>query len=149
MLSYYLKTALRSIAKRRLYSFVSIAGLAVGMTVSILIFSFLRYEVGYDSMHPQSERTYRLNWLTGSDSKFATFFNPVSEMLATGLPEIESFTRLTLTSQLFTIDGNSQYRQLSMVDVDFFSFFDYDVLAGDPASAIEALATQSLPKPLH
>ena len=139
MLSYYLKTALRSIAKRRLYSFVSIAGLAVGMTVSILIFSFLRYEVGYDSMHPQSERTYRLNWLTGSDSKFATFFNPVSEMLATGLPEIESFTRLALTTQLFTVDGQSQYRQLSMVDDAFFSFFDYEVLAGDPASAIEGI----------
>ena len=139
MLSYYLKTALRSIAKRRLYSFVSIAGLAVGMTVSILIFSFLRYEVGYDSMHPQSERTYRLNWLSGTDSKFATFFNPVSEMLATGLPEIEAFTRLALTSQLFTINGNSQYRQLSMVDDAFFNFFDYEVLAGDPPSAITGL----------
>lgn len=139
MLSYYLKTALRSIAKRRLYSFVSIAGLAVGMTVSILIFSFLRYEVGYDSMHPQNERTYRLNWQSGSDSKFATFFNPVSKMLATGLPEIESFTRLALTTQLFTIDGASQYRQLSMVDDDFFSFFDYEELAGDPDGAIEGL----------
>ncbi len=88
MLSYYLKTALRSIASRRLYSTVSIAGLAVGMTVSILIFSFVRYEAGYDSMHPESDRTYRLNWESGTGSRFATFFNPVSEMIATAVPTI-------------------------------------------------------------
>ncbi len=136
MFSYYLKTAMRSIVKRRLYSFVSIAGLAVGMTVSILIFSFVRYEAGFDSMHPQNERTYRLNWYSGTDSRFATFFNPVSEMLATAMPEIEAFSRLSVSTELFTVDGNKQYRQLSMVDDAFFSLFDYEALAGDPSTAI-------------
>lgn len=139
MFSYYLKTAMRSIIKRRLYSFVSIAGLAVGMTVSILIFSFVRYEAGFDSMHPHSERTYRLNWYSGSDSRFATFFNPVSKMLASALPEIEAFSRLSVSTELFTVDGNKQYRQLSMVDEAFFSLFEYQALAGDPASAIAGL----------
>lgn len=136
MLHYYLKTALRSIINRRLYSFVCIAGLAVGMTVSILIFSFVRYEAGYDSMHPDSERTYRLNWISGTGSRFATFFNPVSEMLATSIPEIETFTRLGMSQQLLTIDGNSQYRQLSMVDAAYFELFHYELLEGNPVAAI-------------
>ncbi len=141
MLIYFLKTALRSIANRRLYSFVSIAGLAIGMTVSILIFSFVRYEGGYDSMHPDSERTYRLNWLSGTDSRFATFFNPVSQMLATSIPQIETFTRLGMRQELFTIDGNSQYRQLSMVDAAFFDLFHYEVLEGDPVGAIHDMGS--------
>ncbi|MDP1930044.1 MAG: ABC transporter permease [Gammaproteobacteria bacterium] len=141
MFAYYLKTALRSIVNRRLYSAVSIIGLAVGMTVSILIFSFVRYEAGYDSMHPESERTYRLNWFSGTDSRFATFFNPVSEMLATSMLEIESFTRLGMRQELFTIDGNSQYRQLSMVDEAFFDLFDYEELEGDPSDAIRDMGS--------
>lgn len=141
---YDLKQALRSILNRRLYSAISIIGLAVGMTVSILIFTFVRFEAGFDSMHPNSERTYRLNWVSGG-SRFATFFNPVTPAMALAFPEIESFTRVAGGRiETLTIDGVAQRSLVSLVDNDFFRIFHFDTIAGDPTQAIQDMSSMVL-----
>ena len=40
----YLKVAFRSLIKQRLYAFINIAGLAIGVTTCILILMYVRYE---------------------------------------------------------------------------------------------------------
>lgn len=136
MFKHHLKTALRNILHRKLYSFVAASSLAIGLTVSILILAFVRFESSFDAMHFDSERTYRLNWITGGGSHFATFMNPLSPVLTSALPEIESFTRLAINDHLITVGGQDQYRNIAMVDETFFDFFNYEEVAGDPASAI-------------
>lgn len=141
MFKHHLKSAVRSILHRKLYSSIAAFSLAIGLTVSILILSFVRFESGFDSRHHDSERIYRLNWMTADGSRFATFMNPLSPLLATALPEIESFTRLARRQQLFTVGEVDQYQQLSMVDEDFFNFFNYPVIAGDPVAAIQDVSS--------
>ena len=51
----YLITALRNIARHKLYSFINIAGLAVGLTCVIFIILFMRDELSYDKWIPGSE----------------------------------------------------------------------------------------------
>lgn len=136
MLSHHLRTALRNILHHKLYSFVAAFSLAIGLTVSMLILSFVRFESGFDSMHHDADRIYRLNWISGGGSHFATFMNPLSPVLTTALPEIESFTRLGITQHLITVNGVDQYLNVSQVDDTFFDFFRYESLAGDPSSAI-------------
>ncbi len=136
MFSHHLRTAIRNILHHKLYSFVAAFSLAIGLTVSMLILSFVRFENAFDSMHHDAERIHRLNWITGGGSHFATFMNPLSPVLATALPEIESFTRLGILQHLITVNGNDQYLNVSQVDEDFFSFFYYESLLGDPAVAI-------------
>ncbi len=137
MFSYHFKKALKSIFHRKFYTAIGVLSLAIGMTVSILILSFVNYENSFDAMHDDSERIHRLNWISGDGSHFATFNNPLSPVLATALPEIENFTRIAMTQRLFTVDGVSQFKSLSMVDDGFFEMFNYEVLAGDPSSAIK------------
>ena len=60
MFSHYLVTALRSVARHRLYSFINIAGLAVGLTCAIFIILFVRDETSYDKWIPDSENLYRV-----------------------------------------------------------------------------------------
>lgn len=137
MYDHYLKPALRKVVNAKLYSLISILSLAIGMTVTILIFSFIRYETSFDSMHADSGRIYRLNWtIPEAGSHFATFFNPVTPLLAEALPEIESFSRLAIRKHLFTVGDVDQYATLSLVDDDFFGLFHYPALAGDPNAAI-------------
>jgi len=50
----YIVTALRSIARHRLYSFINIAGLAVGLACMIFILLFIRDELSYDKWIPYS-----------------------------------------------------------------------------------------------
>ncbi len=141
MFSHYLKAAACSILHRKMYSSVAALSLAIGLTVSILTLSFVRFEYGFDSRHHDADRIYRLNWVTPDGSRFATFMNPMSPLLATALPEIESFTRLARRQHLFTVGEVDQYQQLSMVDDDFFSFFNYAVIAGDPVAAIQDVSS--------
>src|SRR5688572_23778657 len=92
MYSQYLKPALRKIYGNKLYSLISIASLAVGMTTCILIFGFIRFELGFDRHHPDAGNTYRLNWSDATESRFATFYNTVPPLLAATLAEVEAFS---------------------------------------------------------
>lgn len=141
MLNHHLFTAWRSIMNRKLNSLISVVGLAIGLTVTLLILSFVRHEAGFDSMHRDTDRVYRLNWNSGEGTRFATFFNPVSETLATAVPEIEDFARIGMSEQLVTIDGEVLIETVSLVDPQFFDFFSYNTLAGDLESAIQDLGS--------
>ena len=56
----YLTIALRNIVRHKLYSFINIAGLAVGLACAILIALFVRDELSYDKWIPGSENLYRV-----------------------------------------------------------------------------------------
>jgi len=60
MFQNYLVTALRNIARHKLYSFINIAGLAVGLIAAILIGLFVQQELSFDTWLPGSERIYRI-----------------------------------------------------------------------------------------
>ena len=56
----YLVIALRNIVRHKLYSFINIAGLAVGLACVILIILFVRDELSYDKWIPGSDKLYRV-----------------------------------------------------------------------------------------
>ena len=60
MLKNYLIVTLRNFRKHKGYSSINIAGLAVGMTCSILILLWVRDELSFDRFHSKSDRIYRL-----------------------------------------------------------------------------------------
>ena len=73
MLGSYITTAIRHILRHKLYSFINIGGLAVGLAACILILLFVRDEVSYDSWLPGIERVHRME---------ATFYPPGRAPLA-------------------------------------------------------------------
>lgn len=60
MLSFYVKSAVRNLSRKRLFSLLNITGLAVGITVFLLGLEFYRYEKGFNSFHPQLDQLYRV-----------------------------------------------------------------------------------------
>jgi len=129
----YLKPAIRNIAKHKLYSAISITGLALGIAVSLMIALFLRHETSFDKMYADHERIYRLTWENiGTGAQFATFFNIVSPILAENLPEdIETFARIAHSQHLIA-EGDTKFAEtVSIVDPDFFTLFAVETLKGD------------------
>lgn len=59
MIKNYIKSAFRHLLKDKKFSFINIAGLTIGMAVSMLILNFVNFEFGYDKMHEKHERIYR------------------------------------------------------------------------------------------
>ena len=60
MLKNYLKIALRNIRRHKGYSFINIAGLAIGMAACILILLWVQDELSYDRFHKKSNHLYRV-----------------------------------------------------------------------------------------
>ena len=56
----YLITALRNFSRHKLYSFINIAGLTVGLTCAIFIILFVRDQLSYDRWIPDTENLYRV-----------------------------------------------------------------------------------------
>ena len=66
MIRNYLKIAWRNLLKNKLYSFINIFGLAIGLTCFLLISLYVLEELSYDRYFKDTERIYRVN----SDIKF-------------------------------------------------------------------------------
>ncbi|MEM6841733.1 MAG: FtsX-like permease family protein [Bacteroidota bacterium] len=60
MLKNYFLIAIRSFAKQKVFAFVNIFGLAVGLASTVFIFLYVVDELSFDTMHPEADRTYRI-----------------------------------------------------------------------------------------
>src|ERR1700761_6810971 len=60
MFQHYLITALRNFSRHKIYSFINIAGLTIGLTCAIFIILFVRDQLSYDRWIPDNENLYRL-----------------------------------------------------------------------------------------
>src|SRR5580704_7183343 len=60
MLKNYFKTALRTLGRNKNYTIINIAGLAAGISICLLIFITIQFELSYDNFHQKKERIYRV-----------------------------------------------------------------------------------------
>jgi putative ABC transport system permease protein len=61
MLKSFLITSVRYIRKNRLYTFINVSGLALGVACCVIIFLMIRFETSFDDFHAKADRIYRIN----------------------------------------------------------------------------------------
>ncbi|MEJ2616252.1 MAG: hypothetical protein P8Z35_14945, partial [Ignavibacteriaceae bacterium] len=94
MLKNYLKIALRNIFKNKIYSFINIIGLAVGLAGFILISILIKNELSYESFQKKGDRIYRVVEIQNQEGighlKVAVTMGPLSPALKNYFPGIEN-----------------------------------------------------------
>jgi len=134
MLGSYFKTALRNIRTHKLYSFINISGLSIGIAAVILIFLYVRKEYSYDDFHENSGSTYRvIREVTRPGRPFmvsASTSYPMGTYLAENYPEITALTRLLEEEVNVRKDGDFFPERIHYVDPGFFDIFSFDILQG-------------------
>src|SRR6185312_9452373 len=103
----YLKVALRNLWKNKGFSFINIAGLAVGMASAILILLWMQNEIGYDDFHVSKDRIYEV-WnraaFSGAMHSWNTTPKPLAAAMQRDLPEVEHVCRVDWPGQhLFSV----------------------------------------------
>ena len=91
MFKNYLITALRNIKRQRLYSFINITGLAIGMACTILILLAVQDELSYDKFHENVDRIYRvINTQSNNGEGFTSAITPapLAASLKNNIPDI-------------------------------------------------------------
>ncbi len=133
MFKNYLKTALRIVKKHKSFSFINIAGLAVGMACCVLILMWVQDELSYDRFHANHKQLYRtiLNhegqWYTASPWALAP-------ILKEEYPEVTLCTRYAGRNLLCAYQERSYYEPVAFVDPDFFEMFTFPLIKGNSES---------------
>lgn len=143
MFKSYLKTTLRSIKKHLGYSLINIMGLAIGMACCILILLFVFDELSYDKFHENHDRIYRVTrqWLN-EDGVISLHLGqvapPIGPLLENDFPEIVHAVRIIGAGGLL-VGRNANFFEeprFFFAEEDFFNVFTYEMIAGDPATAL-------------
>jgi putative ABC transport system permease protein len=143
MLKNYLKIAWRNIVRKKGFSFINITGLAIGMTVCLLILLFVQYELSYDTYHKNAEDLYRLErqWLSPDGSVrggFASLAPSFVVFLEKEFPEIENAVRIFPVGTTLVSVGDIHYeeKRFYFAEEDIFDVFSIPLVKGDPKAAL-------------
>jgi putative ABC transport system permease protein len=153
MFKNYFKLAFRNIIRQKGFSFINIGGLAIGMACCIIILLFIQYELSYENMHPDLDNIYRvltIDKAMGTNSQRVGITIPaLGPSIPDAFPEVKDFLRIRRQGQLLvTYEENpSVYIQsLYAMDENAFDFFGFNLLEGDPATALKDPYTVVLTK---
>jgi putative ABC transport system permease protein len=140
MFGNYVTSALRNFARHKLYSFINITGLAVGLACATFILLFLRDELSWDAWIPGTENLYRLETVFHMPGRKPDFFPvppwPAVPTMQQQIPEVTSGTHLIPRETTAQI-GDRQFQvRIFSVDTNFFQLIQLPFVEGDPAKAI-------------
>ena len=136
----YAKIALRKLRRQKIYSFINIAGLAVGLAACLLILLWVKDELSYDAYHEKADRIYRValsGVREGASEGLALAPFASAPAFAAEIPEIETFARLLYADPLAVVEGRKiDLADIYFTDPGFFSIFTHRFLAGGPSTAL-------------
>jgi len=138
MFKNYLKLAFRHLARKRVFSFINIFGLTIGLTSCILIGLYITDECSFDTFHKKASRIARITTERNSGSSlrsYATTGTKAGPQFKRTFPVIEDYTR-TLASASTISYGTTNFTKncLLYADPSFHRLFTFTLLEGDPAA---------------
>ncbi|MEQ9440334.1 MAG: ABC transporter permease [Cyclobacteriaceae bacterium] len=142
MLKNYLAIAFRHLSKRKFYTAINILGLAIGLAAGLLITLYVLDELSYDRFHKQADRIYRVATQTnfnGSTSAAASTNYHIGEVIDDEIPEIEATLRVQKLWDQTIHRGDVLFPDVETIAVDsnFFDFFTFPLIEGNPATVLE------------
>jgi len=159
MLRNYFKIALRNLQRRKAYTLINILGLSLGFASAILIFSFVKYHLSFDTFHSKKDRIYRI---VTEDHMEKVFYYPGTPP-PVGKAFRNDYTFAEKVSRVFVMDwpqislpfstGNQKFQEgrgVAFAEPGFFDILDFPLIKGDKEKALTepntALITERIAK---
>ncbi|MGF1925075.1 MAG: ABC transporter permease, partial [Bacteroidia bacterium] len=130
-----LKIALRNLWKNKSYAFISIAGLAVALTIFVLAMLYANYQRSYDTWNKDFEQIHRVNYTSTDGEDVALSPGNMATISKEGIPAVEAATRMMdywNGDMLVKAKAKSLYiKDILLADSNFFKVFQYPAVFGD------------------
>lgn len=143
MLGSYLKTSGRNIYRNKFFSAINIIGLAVSMSVGLLMIGMMTDILAYDKFHEKHDRIYRMVSRYEYNKRQDNDFHATTSMRAAKLlkssvsgPEDVAILSNQFSGDLAAGDKTIPLRGL-MADESFFNVFSFELIKGNPATALK------------
>jgi putative ABC transport system permease protein len=153
MFKNYLKVAYRNIIRNKIYSFINITGLAIGLVCCILIYMFVEYELSFDKHHTNYENIYRVvrQYEAGGKTIYDSGAQlPMAEALRNDVPDFLAVTNIYYSYEIQVKVKEDVFIENFVVFTDnhITDVFDLEFLIGDKESALldksSAIITKSI-----
>lgn len=143
MIRNYFKTALRNLIRNKTFSAINIVGLAISMSICLLVLTIIIDQYTFDTFHVKKDNIYRI--LTnkyyaerGRTIDFATSPIPLGQSMVEEHTSVESV--VNINSVRGSEDANTGEKIVPIeglyVSEDFFDMFSFDLIQGDPSTVL-------------
>jgi ABC-type antimicrobial peptide transport system permease subunit len=143
MFKSYLTVAFRHLKRHKIYSFINISGLAIGMACCVLILLWINDEVQYDRFHEQSKNIYRilndLNYGPYSQIVNGTAY-PLGPAMQEEIPEVKNMARILYTRTILIAHQEKRFYEENFIfaDPSLFVIFTFPFIQGNPQTALSS-----------
>lgn len=142
MLRNYLKIALRNLRRQFFYASLNVLGLSLGIASVLLILLYVTDELSYDRFYPQADRIVRIavvdETMGNEESRLALTPDAVAGAVQREISEVVAATRIYRSWETVRY-GEKVFveREWQYTDSSFFSVFGYELIEGDPSTALQ------------
>lgn len=141
MLRNYLLIAWRNILKHRIFSALNVFGLALSMSVGLLILLLYQDGYNYDTFHKEAELIYRVNMIAtrknGDIEPYATSPAPIRKVLASKFAWVDKVTALKIANDIILKDNQRFDFRGKTTDTNFLRVFNFSFQRGNAATALQ------------
>ena len=140
MFNNYFKIACRNFSKHKFFTSINVLGLALGMSISLLVLSITHAIYKSDEWQENKDRIYQINTFIGDESKTKTFgstFHAVGDHLKDNYPFIEEVVKIkdgfdpTIKRPAGEMEFHGHFASSS-----FFQVFSYPLISGNPQTVL-------------
>ena len=154
MLKNYFKIAIRNIEKNRVFSFINVLGLAIGISACLIIFTVTSFELSFDQFHPDKKKIFRIvTEIQNSASKYnpmSTIPDPAAKLIRTSVSGLESVAMFhimpmkvaipagdQIVKRFFPSNMHQEASKIILTEPQYFDIFQYVWLQGNKATALK------------
>jgi len=144
MIKNYLRTSLRHLWRKRLFTILNVLGLSIGISSCWIIHRIIQHEFSYDAQIPHQERIYKVVSAFASDDKMGGVSAPLYQGIREEIPGLDhvvplfyqwiNAVEIKREAKVDFIKEDPQ--QIAATDGAYFEMLPYIWLAGSKASAL-------------
>ena len=139
MLKNYIKIALRNMSRQKIYAFINIVGLAIGIACTSLIMLWVQHELSYEDFHEQADNIHLIAWERLANNRhYSSSPAPFADRLRQDFQEFVNITRIASRQEHIVKYGKKVFAEKNMMAADssIFKIFTFPMTKGDPERAL-------------
>lgn len=136
MFSNYIKIAIRSILKNKLYAVINIMGLSMGLAIYLFGGLLAEYEYTHDAFFENADRIYTIRGEVSAEadmgiSQIDGVQSAVGPVVKAELSEVDAVARTIVREFLVSVGEDNYYQNLRFADPELLQIFNFEYIYGD------------------
>lgn len=141
MITTFLKTFLRNLLRHKVYSFINILGLTIGIATSIFILLWITDELSFDRFHANSHRIFSVlinnSYPDGRIETYPATPAKLKDVIESEIPEVELAAHYSYQIESLIKNGNKSYNETGIyADPALFNILSFQIVAGSSAKPL-------------